>query len=177
VLVLATILDPRFKDKFFSGTINHANAKKMLLDECERVRETNPCYAMAEPPSKRPANDKTTSKLWGCLLEISESTALSGEDQEVNSILCEVERCLAEALLDFKIGNPFKWWALNFKSYPLLLELAKKYLSAPPSSVASERVFSGAGIIYDDRRSQISPQLAEKLLMIRCNFPLTTQSN
>ena len=79
---------------------------------------------------------------------MSESTAVSSEDQEMNSISCEVERYLAEPLLDFKIGNPFKWWALNFKSYPLLSTLARKYLSAPPTSVASERVFSSTGIIY-----------------------------
>jgi len=38
VFVLATILDPHFKENFFSGTVNCANAKKMLLDKCERVR-------------------------------------------------------------------------------------------------------------------------------------------
>ena len=69
-------------------------------------------------------------------------------------------------------GNPFKWWAVNLKCYPLLSELAKKYLSASPTSVASERVFSGAGIIYDDRRSRVFAELAEKLLLIRCNFSL-----
>ena len=178
VLVLATIMDPRFKDKFFSSVVSRQNTKKMLLDECARVRENDPCYSLAEPPSKRPANDETTSKLWGCLTEIlSESTAMSGEDQDMNSNLCEVERYLAEPLLDFKVGNPFKWWAVNLKSYPLLSGLANKYLSAPPTSVASERVFSGAGIIYDDRRSRISPELAEKLLLIRCNFPLVTHGN
>jgi len=62
---------------------------------------------MAESPFKTPTNDKITSKLWGCLSEIS--TALSGEDQKVNSISCEVKRYLAEALLDFKVGNLFKW--------------------------------------------------------------------
>ena len=114
-----------------------------------RVRENKPCYSTAEPLSKRPANDGATSKLWGCLSEIlSESTAVSSEDQEMNGISCEVERYLAELLLNFKIGNPFKWWALNLKSYPLLSTLARKYLSAPPTSVASQRVFSGAGIIY-----------------------------
>ena len=102
---------------------------------------------------------------------------MSSEDQEMNCISYEVERYLAEPLLDFKIGNPFKCWALNLKSYPLLSTLARKYLNAPPTSVASESVFSSAGIIYDDRRSQISPELAENLLMIQCNFPLVIATN
>ena len=150
VLVLATIIDPRFKDKFFSGAVNCQNAKKMLLDECKTIRESNSCYIMAEPPSKRPANEEATSKLWGCLSELlSESAEMSGEDHDINSVSCELERYLAEPLLDFTGGNPFKWWAVNLNCYPLLSELAKKYLSAPPTSVASERVLSGAGIICD----------------------------
>ena len=97
MLVSVTIMDPRFKDKFFSGAVDRENTK-MFLDECVRVRENNTCYSTAEPPSKRPANDETTSKLWGCLSEIlSESTAMPGEDQDMNS-----------TLLYFKVGNPFK---------------------------------------------------------------------
>ena len=84
-----------------------------------RVRENEPCYGTAEPLSKRPANDGATTKLWGCLSEILfEPTAVSSKNQEMNSISCEVERYLAEPLLDFKIGNPLKWWTLNLKSYP-----------------------------------------------------------
>ena len=122
----------------------------MLLDECKTIRESNSCYIMAEPPSKRPANEEATSKLWGCLSELlSESAEMSGEDHDINSVSCELERYLAEPLLDFTGGNPFKWWAVNFNCYPLLSKLAKKYLSAPPTSVASERVLSGAGITCD----------------------------
>ena len=43
VLVLATIIDPRFKDIFFSGAVNRQNAKKMLPDECKKIRENNSC--------------------------------------------------------------------------------------------------------------------------------------
>ena len=107
VLVLATIIDPCFK--FFSGAVNRQNAKKMLLGEFKKIRESNSCYIMAEPPSKRPANEEATSKLWGCLSEIlSESAEMSDEGHDINSVSCEVERYLAEPLLDFTGGNPFK---------------------------------------------------------------------
>ena len=56
VLVLATIVDPRFKDKFFSSAVNRQNAK--MLPECKKIRENNFCYIMAEPPSKKPANEE-----------------------------------------------------------------------------------------------------------------------
>jgi len=45
--------------------------------------------------------------------------------------------------------SPTEWWAAK---YPLLAAEAKRYLSAPPTSVASEHVFSAAGRIYTDKR-------------------------
>ena len=47
----------------------------------------------------------------------------------------EVEQYLAEPVIDLKIGNPFEWWKQNSSRYPILSELARKYLSAPPTSV------------------------------------------
>ena len=112
------------------------------INKCMKIWENDPCYGTSEPPSKRPANDKTASKLWGCLSEIlSDASALSSEDQDTDSTLCEVERYLAEPLLDFKVKTPFKWWAANSNAYPLLCGLARKYVSALPTNVASERVF------------------------------------
>ena len=74
----------------------------------------------------------------------------------------------------FMKGNPYLWWNQNKERYPKLSDLAKKYLCASPTSVPSERLFSGAGQIYmyDDRRSHLAPEKAEMLLYIRNNFAL-----
>ena len=50
--------------------------------------------------------------------------------------------------------------------------VARRFLSAPSTSVASERMFSGAGNIYSDSRSRLSPERAEMLLFIKYNFRL-----
>ena len=84
---------------------------------------------------------------------------------------CEVDQYLAGPLVDLKT-NPFKWWESYHYRYPVLGRLVKKYLSAPPTSVNSERVFSDAGELYSDRRTRLLPELAEKLLVIKYNFPL-----
>ena len=39
LLVLVTMMDPGFKDKFFSDAVNQQNAKKILLDKCVKMRE------------------------------------------------------------------------------------------------------------------------------------------
>ncbi|KAF2891579.1 hypothetical protein ILUMI_14594 [Ignelater luminosus] len=44
--------------------------------------------------------------------------------------------------------DPLLWWKMNTKFQPLN-SIARQYLSCPPCSVASEQLFSGAGLIYD----------------------------
>ena len=46
-----------------------------------------------------------------------------------------------------KITNLLEYWKNNRECYPFLADLAMKYLSAPPSSVPSESLFSETGII------------------------------
>jgi hypothetical protein len=57
--------------------------------------------------------------------------------------------------------------------YPLLEAAAHKYLSAPPTSVASEQMmFSAAGQLYADRRSSLLGDNVEKLLFLNYNIRL-----
>jgi len=45
-------------------------------------------------------------------------------------------------------------------------------LSAPPTSVASERLFSSAAQIYTDRRLRLLPKRADMLLFVKHNLPI-----
>ena len=48
----------------------------------------------------------------------------------------------------------------------------KRYLSAPPTSVASERLFSLASRVFTDRRNRLAVKKADMLLFIKHNLPL-----
>jgi len=49
---------------------------------------------------------------------------------------------------------------------------ARKFLSAPPTSAASQQLFSAAGQTYSDRRSSLLGENAEKLLFLAYNIRL-----
>ena len=172
-LVIACLLDPRFKDRFFSSVSKQAEARKILIEEMEQEKARqveSDTDAAHEPPSKR-ANRETT-ELWQSFNEILEESGASAEGlSSDNSVL---EQYLSEPLLEFHSSNCLTWWKSNKARFPLLAKLAQRFLAPPPTSVPSERVFSGASDIYDEKRSRLNPEKAEILLFIKNNFSLAT---
>ena len=69
-----------------------------------------------------------------------------------------------------KRNNPLQYWKDNEKSKPVVAELARKYLSAPAGSAPSERLFSTAAIILDDRCNMLLHEKAEMLLFWKKNY-------
>ena len=135
-----------------------------------------------EPASKRPLTESSdgssvdaasTSKVWECFTEfLYDSGATTGTDGGKEVM---VDRHFSEPLLDHKNGNPYIWWNNNQLRYPLLANLARRYLCSPPISVASERLFSRACILYDERRNKLTAEHAEMLLFIKNNMNLLQQ--
>ncbi|CAK1604439.1 unnamed protein product [Parnassius mnemosyne] len=63
------------------------------------------------------------------------------------------------------------WWKMNPKYFELY-RAVRQYLSVPPSSVPSERLFSGAGLVYDELRNRISGETDSKLIFVKFNLPI-----
>ena len=83
---------------------------------------------------------------------------------------------ISEPLVPFGQKSGFQWWSENSQRFPGLTKIAQKYLCAPPTSVPSERLFSGAGNIYDDKRNRLAPENAETLLFIKNNIKLVNSN-
>jgi len=49
-------------------------------------------------------------------------------------------------------------------------DVAQRYLSVPPTSVPSERLFSSAGLLDTDRRNRLLPERSEQLLFTKHNL-------
>ena len=82
--------------------------------------------------------------MWGCLNEIPNDG--TPDDVTCMSRESEVDQYLAVPIIGFK-SSPYQWWEIHQHQYQVLTKLVKRYLSAPPTSVNCERVFSGAGLL------------------------------
>ncbi|EXX50684.1 hypothetical protein RirG_268390 [Rhizophagus irregularis DAOM 197198w] len=67
---------------------------------------------------------------------------------------------------------PFKWWASQESQFPILSQLAKKYLAIPVTSATSEHLFSDAGNIMTIKRTNLSPSTFEHLIFCKRNWHL-----
>lgn len=166
-LLLSTLLDPRFKDKFFQKPSTGVSARAILEQKVNALAKNRDT---AEPELEPPPAKQPKTAILKCFLDILEESGAITSDDDTSEFI--VEKYLAEPLITFHRASSFIWWANNKVRFPLLAKLAQQYLSAPPTSVPSERLFSGAGNIYDEKRNRLAPENAETLLFIKHNLTI-----
>ena len=164
ILSVATLLDPRFKNKFFSESDTRATAVETINSKLS-VMANDDGVSIVPPPIR----SKQTKGIWNCFSEIIEKSGacVLGETDDT-----DIEQYLREPLIQFHRANSYLWWKENKHCFVQLSRLARRYLALPPTSVVSERVFSTAGDIYDEKRNRLAPERAEMLLFIKKNFAL-----
>ena len=109
------------------------------------------------------------------LLKTETNTATQEDEQQDSTdeeIQAEIKGFFSTENLDkvTKEDKVLNWWNLNKTKYPHLASFARKYLAAPSSSVYSERLFSEAGNLYEQKRNRLLPKTGEKLLFLHHNL-------
>ena len=146
---IATLLDPRFKQRVFSSSSSAVLAKQMLIAEHEQLEmEQLEMEGTSDISSKRARLDqddtattcttKKSSLLWKYCDELMDEN--SETESSPVSTQSVIDNYLKEPTLSRK-SNPLLYWKSNLKILPHLASLARHYLCAPPASVASERLF------------------------------------
>ena len=105
-----------------------------------------------------PRRSRQSEGIWNCFNEIIEK---SGADDTGETEI------LKEPLVPFHRANSYLWWKENRHHFPQLSQIARLYLAPSPTSIASERLFSTAGDIYDEKRNRLALERAEMLLFIK----------
>jgi len=86
-------------------------------------------------------------------------------------ILYKSEPMMALQKEDRSYNDPLSWWRVKAKQFPLLSELAVRYLCIPATSAPSERVFSTAGLTIANMRSRLDPMTANELVFLHESIP------
>lgn len=115
------------------------------------------------PPSKRSKIEQDADDFFSFLPSTPKRTRNpSGTGEQ------EVEEYLKEDTID-RQADPLVFWKEQCFKYPILSELAAKYLAIPASSASVERLFSIAGKVFRPDRNRLNDNTFEQLMLIKCN--------
>lgn len=88
-----------------------------------------------------------------------------------SSTAVQLHGCFTEETIP-ATDDPYKYWGVNCQRFPGLAAAAFRYLSAPCTSVESERLFSKVSTILDEKRNRLTAERAEMLAFLSKNLPL-----
>ncbi|KAJ8287949.1 hypothetical protein COCON_G00006080 [Conger conger] len=117
--------------------------------------------SVEQPPAKKM---RTLGSLLGKRATAA-SAALSAEEQAK----AEIATYLTEPVIEGD-ADPLQWWRLNGHRYPMLTQLARKYLCTCATSTAPERLFSAAGNVVISSRAQLKPDKVNMLVFLDRNL-------
>ncbi|CAF4192312.1 unnamed protein product, partial [Rotaria sp. Silwood2] len=98
-----------------------------------------------------------------------ENNSSGSEDYDYNSVHTdELARYLALELDKSKLSsNPLEFWKEYQGMFPVLSKLARQIHCIPASSSAVARCFSSSGFIINERRTSLSPDQLDNIIVIR----------
>jgi hypothetical protein len=163
VMVLATMLDPRFKNLVI---LNHApDRQNMLWSILQRE------YTSVSSEFNISAASSVSVSISSSPTEIKPPSAMQKALSRVGLKIdtdSEIDRYKAIPAVAESV-NPLEWWRSNSDDFPILSRMAKRYLAIPASSAASERAWSVLGNIFTRRRNRLTSETLCKLLMVKHN--------
>lgn len=187
VYAISTYLDPRYKLKFFDSVIKDDIQSKLatlLVAEACEVQQFSPPQNKRLRTGARHGTQQATSQVQHKSSQIKKSIEMflnesnSDSDNDLEDAILSVQhakKVLADYNNEKKIHvseDPLLWWKRNSSKFKMLVPLVRQFLATPPGSVASEQLFSGAGLIYDPLRARLNSEKAAKLLFIKYNLAL-----
>lgn len=176
---IATLLDPRFKNKFFRDKSKQIAAEQRLLSLLQfeiphSASEVSSEFTL-EPAVDRVEVGGENNNLMNIYQDIKKRANSSGAQEQ--------ERVTPKSILKSYLSSKLEednllFWSKYEASSEgcevklALASLARKYLTPTPTSTDVERLFSIAGQIVDGRE-RLLPENMEKLLFLRENLMLS----
>jgi hypothetical protein len=170
VMVLATILDPRYKMFYIDWAFKELYDLNTALDEIADVRveleELFDKFDTANKEAEKTAHTPSTICTTSSSMPASDNAFQAHRRNTTpRSSKSELRNYLEDPLED---PDPkfilLEFWKVNSLRYPVLAKMARRFLTIPASSVSSESTFSTGGRVLDDYRSSLKPAMVEALV-------------
>lgn len=166
---VATLMDPRFKHHVFVNKHSVTKAKAFIIEEARKTGHLeNPATEVAVTSQSVPQTSSPAVENHGMWAFYSNIMKNAPTVSHFKSVEDEVDSYLEEPVQNSS-ANIFHYWKENSK-YPRLRNLSKKFLCIPPSTVHSERLFSTAGLIVDQKRNRLDPERVKMLVFLNKNL-------
>lgn len=170
--LVATVIDPRFKTMLLSGA-DVERSMEFIITEMTALSDTSESNKAEDIAIIIDPNTKSnlSNDLWSVFDELAAENTVAQQQATLTESgnKQELDAFLAIPVIDRK-KDPTVWWSQQNK-FPTLYKVARQFLSAPPGSVFSERMFSEAGIIYESKRNRLLPEKAKELHFLHYNLP------
>lgn len=157
-LLLASLSLPRIKSTFIEKDDDIIRAKRLLINECKKFRNTNLDELCTENLPSNSDEDFIIS------FSVRRNARRDSIDSEIES---EVARYLCDSRTENSMLNEF----------PNIRSVFFRYNTTLCSSAPIERVFSQSMLIFTPRRNRLSAPVFEKTLLLKHNRMLLKQFN
>jgi len=161
LLLLTSIIDPRFKNMYYLEEKEKLEAEKLLREAFLEYKTKNENALREEfklETKKVKINEEAMMKVFGGNRTLAQSKDIY---REVSNYLTVDEINIVE--------DPLQWWKENAWNFKVLSIIAKDLLAVPATSAPSERIFSKAGAIVTTKRSSLASKTIDPLLFIAEN--------
>jgi hypothetical protein len=176
VMVIATILDPRFKMRYIRWCFGQLYDAFRCQTELEEINiELEDIYKKYDLVYRQKNGDSSSNTQSASIAKDVSSDLASIVPSEFQDFLdsSATESSKSELLIyldeanvsiDDKKFNLVNYWKVNSHRFPVVASMAKRFLVVPAGSVSSESTFSCGGRILDDYRSSLKPAIVQALV-------------
>lgn len=168
---LAHFLDPRFKGVALKKYDQYNCTRDAVLQGLLMFKNGGESSSEGTPSPPLVIDEDEDDPMAAMLRESygPNPTKRGPESTMVTEANCEIDVYVKEPVVP-RDSNVLEWWKANRKKYPLLSRFARKILGIPAASATSERVFSTAGNIISERRTNLAIDKIEMLVYMKENF-------
>ena len=162
-VLIPSILDPRFKSLDFvlseQKIMTEQHLHQLFKQEKEKQNKASNTPNTSETPDV--SNNSRSRKRKTLMERLAKDSVAAAPDNEVSEYLQMHE-------IPIK-SDPLIWWNEKKDKFPILSNLAQKYLAVSATSTASERLFSDAGNLLTNKKTCMKPKLFKKIMFLKRN--------